>query len=162
MTVARRLEAVERSLTPTQLVLRWLDEAHSHRSFEACARALLDEEPEQLPLNRLCREAQRAARATVRSRVPEQIDHAVIRAVRETAFRFMLVLRINVVAHDLLEKERFFHALFTAHLALLAGASASARREERHPSWLTTTLELAVGRVAELEARRDTLPRSAI
>jgi hypothetical protein len=29
MTLARRVDAVETSLTPTQLVLRWLDEAHA-------------------------------------------------------------------------------------------------------------------------------------
>jgi hypothetical protein len=29
MTLVRRLAALDASLTPTQLVLRWLDEAHA-------------------------------------------------------------------------------------------------------------------------------------
>lgn len=52
MTIARRLAVVETSLTPTQLVLRWLDEAHQFGSFEAHAASILDTPLEDLPLNR--------------------------------------------------------------------------------------------------------------
>ena len=98
MTLARRPSAVETSLTPMQLVLRWLAETHAHGSFEAYAAALLDAPAEDVPLSRLCWEAARAARAGSRSRLPAQTDQAIEKNLLETAFRFFLVLRINVTA----------------------------------------------------------------
>jgi len=152
MTIARRMAAVESSLTPTQLVLRWLAEAHAYGGFEAYGRALLDFEADDLPISRLCREAERSTRATVRSRVPEKIKQAIDKALRETLFRYLLVLRINVAAHELLDQERIMQAMFAAHLALLASASEKERAEEGHREWLATILEGLLGRVAELDA----------
>lgn len=152
MTLARRLSAVESSLTPTQLVLRWLSEAHAHGSFEACAVALLDEEPRNLPLSRLCREAERSAWATVGSRAREDLNEAIAKAQRETVFRFLLVLRINVVAHEQLREEQLLHALYAAHVALLASARGGKRSEEDHRSWLAMIVGKMLGRVGELEA----------
>jgi len=34
LTADRRLKAMEESLSPTELVLRWLAEAHAYGSFE--------------------------------------------------------------------------------------------------------------------------------
>lgn len=152
MIADRRIAKLESALTPTQLVLRWLDEAHGYGSFEACTAALLDVEPDDVPLSRLCREAKRSARAGVRTRALDDLDKAIGIALRETVFRFMLVLRINVVAHDELEKEQIYQGGYPAHLALLAGASRGERGEESHRSWLTVTLQLVLGRLAALEA----------
>ncbi|HEY5472327.1 MAG TPA: hypothetical protein VIK32_03950, partial [Candidatus Limnocylindrales bacterium] len=63
MTAERRLRAVEASLSPTQLVLRWLDEAHAHDSFVAYSRAIYALGPGALPLDRLVREARGCAEA---------------------------------------------------------------------------------------------------
>lgn len=155
MTLARRVAAVESSLTTTQLVLRWLDEAHAHGSLTAYVDSLLDAEPEDFPLNRLCREARRGALAAVRSRIPEQIDLVVRNALRETVFRFLLVLRINVSAHERLEKEELLHALSAAHLALLANESDVATREDAHRRRVALTRELLLGRADELEAASE-------
>lgn len=94
MTVTRRLAAIEETLTPTQSVLRWLNEAHAYGSLEAYAVGTLDQVQDQWPANRLCREAERGARRAVRSRDPEQINRAIRKARRESLFRFELVLRI--------------------------------------------------------------------
>lgn len=152
MTITRRLAAIESALTPTQLVLRWVEEAHAHGSFEACAVALLDVRPEDLPLSRLCREAERSAWATAGSRSREERNDAITKALRETVFRLLLVLRINVVAHEQLEKGQLLHALFAAHLALLAGARDSERRKESYRPWLSGIVGQMLERVALLDA----------
>ena len=152
MTLARRVAALEASLTPTQLVLRWLDQAHAHSSIDAYVSAILADDPADPPLDRLCREASAGARAAAHGRVRDQFDTAVGKALRETVFRFELVMRINVMAHELLEKEQLLHALFAAHLAMLGSEGPESRRDESHHRRLTLMRGLVLGRVAELEA----------
>jgi len=41
----------------------------------------------------------------MRGKRPELVDAAVRSALRETVFRFELILRINVTAHELLDRE---------------------------------------------------------
>jgi len=144
--------ALEASLTPTQLVLRWLDQAHAHSSIDAYVSAILADDPADPPLDRLCREASAGARAAAHGRVRDQFDTAVGKALRETVFRFELVMRINVMAHELLEKEQLLHALFAAHLAMLGSEGPESRRDESHHRRLTLMRGLVLGRVAELEA----------
>ncbi len=151
VTAERRLEAIEASLTPTQSVLRWLNEAHAYGSLEAYVDATLDEKPDDFPVNRLCREAEHCARATVGSRSPEQINRAIRKACREAIFRFELVNRINVSAHELLEKEGLVRVAILALLALLAGETPKSGGEANR-EMLGQILELLYGRVAELEA----------
>ena len=57
MTLTRRITAIETSLTPTQLVLRWLDEAHAFGDLESYVRSQLAEPSSEGPLDRLAREA---------------------------------------------------------------------------------------------------------
>lgn len=45
MTLARRLAALETSLTPTARILAWLEEAHAFRSLDAYVNSLLDQPP---------------------------------------------------------------------------------------------------------------------
>src|ERR1035437_8100364 len=100
MTLTRRIAAVETALTPTQLVLRWLDEAHAFGDLESYVRSQLAEPSSEGPLDRLAREAASGARASLRGKRPEILDAAVRTALRETVFRFDLVMRILVTTHD--------------------------------------------------------------
>jgi hypothetical protein len=59
-----------------------------------------EKDPPELPLDRLGRQAVQGARAAMRGKRPELVDAAVRCALRETVFRYELVLRINVTAHD--------------------------------------------------------------
>ena len=59
MTLARRVAAVESSLSPTQLVLRWLAEAHAFGDLLPYVNSLLAQDPPIAPLDRLAREAER-------------------------------------------------------------------------------------------------------
>src|ERR1035437_7454422 len=105
MNLKRRLDAVETSLSPTQLVLRWLAEAHAFGDIESYVASLLAQEPPGAPLDRLARGAAHGARNSMPGQRPELVDAAVRSALRETFFRFELVMRINVEAHELLDRE---------------------------------------------------------
>jgi hypothetical protein len=134
MTAERRLAKLEEALSPTQLVLRWLAEAHAYGSLEAYVGSLLDLPAEQQPIDRLCREAYDGSRARLRGKLAEQIRQAVNSALRETVFRFELVMRINVTTHELLDRETLIHTIFTSQLAMLASDDRRERlRDDSHP-----------------------------
>jgi hypothetical protein len=128
MTVKRRLAAVEASLSPTQLILAWLTEAHSFGNVESYVASLLAADPPVSPLDRLARQAARGARNATHGKRPEVALAAVRSALRETVFRFELVVRINVTAHELLEREALIDAALAAQITLLAGTD---KRDER-------------------------------
>src|ERR1700686_893539 len=119
MTLARRVDAIETSLSPTQLVLRWLDEAHAFGDLESYVRSQLEDPAAEGPLDRLPREARGGVRVSLRGKRPEVVGAAVAGALRETVFRFDLVLRILVTSHELLDREGLIEAALSAHLALL-------------------------------------------
>jgi hypothetical protein len=150
IAAARRLEKVETSLTPTQLVLRWLHEAHSHRSLVAYVQAVLG--AEEGPLDRLAREARASARAGPRHGTRAETGDAVRRALQATVFRFELVMRINVRTQEFIDREALVNAVITAHLALAAGQPADERMAPAYSERLTRLRDLALGRVVELHA----------
>jgi hypothetical protein len=130
VTAERRLAKVESSLSPTELVLRWLDEAQAFGDLESYVRSLLAEPSPEGPLDRLCREAESGVRTSWRGKRPEVVNTAIRSALRETVFRFELVIRINVTMHDLLEREALIDAVLSAHLALLTTEGRQARRRD--------------------------------
>ena len=153
MTLKRRLDALEPSLSPTQLVLRWMAEAHAFGDIPAYVASILSEDPPVAPLDRLAREAAHGARAAMRGKRPELIEAAVRTALRETVFRFELVMRINVAAHDLLDREILLEAVFASQLALLLNNARLA--DESHLGRLRQCRDLTAGRVAEMLATRE-------
>jgi hypothetical protein len=156
VTAERRLRAVEASLTPTQLVLRWLDEAHAFGDLESYVRSQLAESSAEGPLDRLAREAASGARASLRGKRPEIVDAAITSALRETVFRFDLVLRILVATHDLLDREGLIEAALSAHLALLTTEGrAERRRDASYLERFATLRGLLLLRVAELRAAQE-------
>ena len=130
MTVTRRLAAVEASATPTQRVVAWLEEAHAFGTLEDYVDSLLDCPGEFYPLNRLAREAVAAARAENVRKSPDVVDGAVRKALRATVFRFELVLRINVAAHSMMDREVLIYAALSGQLTLLATEDRTERRAE--------------------------------
>jgi hypothetical protein len=84
------------------------------------------------------------------------VDAAVRSALRETVFRFELVMRVNVVAHELLDREELIAALFASQLAmLLSGGSGKRRPDESHQRRLELVRRLSLLRVDELLASRE-------
>lgn len=127
MTLARRVATIEASLSPTQFVVRWLDEAHAFGDIESYVRSLLDAEPGELPLDRLVRETAGGIRATMRGKRGEVMSGAIRMAIREVVFRFELVMRINMTAHGLLERQALLDAALAAQVALLTSAGPDKR-----------------------------------
>jgi hypothetical protein len=156
MTLKRRLDAVEISLSPTQLVLRWLTEAHAFGDIEPYVASLLATDPPVAPLDRLAREAVRGTRAAIRGKRPEIVDAAVRSALRETVFRFELVMRINVTTKELLDREELISALFASQLAmLLVEAPDKEVAGDSHVSRLELCRRVTLLRVNELLASRE-------
>jgi hypothetical protein len=156
MTLTRRITAIETSLSPTQLVLRWLDEAHAFGDLESYVRSQLAEPAAEGPLDRLAREAASGARASLRGKRPEIIDAAIRSALRETVFRFDLVMRILVTTHELLEREGLIQAALSAHIALLTSEGrAQRRRDATYLERFATRRDLLTFRVTELRAAQE-------
>ena len=156
MTLERRVAKLEESLSPTQLVLRWLAEAHALGDVPAYTASVLAKDPPVLPLDRLAREAAEGARTAMRGKRPELVDAAVRSALRETVFRFELVMKVNVAAKELLDREELIAALLASQVAMLLHEPAD--REVAGDSRLQRLelcRRLALGRVDELLASRD-------
>jgi hypothetical protein len=156
MTLDRRLARIDESLTPTQLVLRWLAEAHAYGDLVPYVNSLLAVDPPVAPLDRLAREAVQGARTAMRGKRPELVDAAVRSALRETIFRFELVMKINVMAHELLDREELVSALFASQLAmLLAEAPDKEASGDSHLRRLELCRRVTLLRVDELLASRE-------
>ena len=153
MTHRPRVDRLETSLTPTGIVLRWLDEAHAYGSLESYVASILDLPGDQQPIDRLCREASEAARARLRGRPKEKVQAAVRSDLRETVFRYLLVLRIYGTTHDLLDREALVDAALSAHVALLTTKGRAERqRDPTYAERFATYRDLLALRVGELRA----------
>jgi hypothetical protein len=117
VTAERRLARLETALSPTELILRWLDEAHGHDSFVAFSRAIYALGPGALPLDRLVREARSGAASLRGSR--EKRDETIRAAIRQTVFLFHLVLQTIVLAEAVLDREALMCTALSAHLGLV-------------------------------------------
>jgi hypothetical protein len=156
MTLSRRLAKIETSLSPTQLVLRWLAEAHAFGDIESYVASLLAEDPPVAPLDRLAREAAHGARTSMRGKRPELVEAAVRSALRETVFRFELVMRINITAHELLDREALIDAALSAHVALLACEDNKTRlADATYLERFASRRDLLAFRVSELRATQE-------
>jgi hypothetical protein len=156
VTAERRLAKLEAALSPTELVLRWLDEAHAFGDLESYVRSQLAEPTFEGPLDRLAREASASATATARGKGAEARNAAIRTARRETVFRFELVLRIIVTTYEVLDRERLLAGLLSAHLALLADEGPAARHlEVTYLERLAARRDLAVLRFTELRAAEE-------
>ena len=121
-TVERRLAKVAASLSLSALVVRWLAEAHAFDDFTAYTRSLVEVEWPVFPLDRLAQEAKSNATQQVRGRPREEGEAAINRSIVDTVFRFHLVLRINILSHEFLDREGLIQAALSAHLALALDA----------------------------------------
>jgi hypothetical protein len=156
MTLKRRLDAVESALSPTQLVLRWLAEAHAFGDIESYVASLLAKDPPVAPLDRLAREAVQWARTAMRGKRPELVNAAVRSALRETVFRYELVMRINVSAHELLEQEALIDAALSAHVVLLTSEDKRTRQADvTYLERFASRRDLLAFRVSELRAAQE-------
>jgi len=130
VSLSRRVTVVEASLSPTQLVLRWLAETHAFGDVEPYVASLLAHDHPVAPLDRLAREAAHGARTAIRGKRPEVAAAAVRSALRETVFRFELREHqpSREPAHD--RRRESDRGLPQRRLRCQARAPASS-----HPAW---------------------------
>lgn len=151
MTIERRLAKVEGSLTPTELVLRWLDEAHAHDDMESYMRFLIEGGPDALPMDRLAHEAEENARIRLKGKPRDEIETGVRRSMTEAVFLGQLVLRINVMSAEFLDREQLIQAALGAHLGL-AVSGGNDRFESGPLERIVQNRNLLFVRVNELHA----------
>ena len=154
MTLERRLDGIEKNLSPAQLVLRWLAEVQSFADLESYVASLLVQDRPVPPLDRLAREAIACARASNRGKRAEAVSAAVRTALRETIFRFELVMRINVPAHELLDREALIDAALSANLALVFNHDER-QADPKRLEHLARLRDLIACRVSELHAAAE-------
>lgn len=150
MTTAHRLEKVEASLTTTQLVVRWLADAHRFGDMGTYMRWLAEATPGDFPMNRLTREAKESAAIRTRGASRADVDRAVRRLLIDAAFRVLLVIAINVRTQDFIDREGLVHAALATRLALILSAPDELGGDPlRH---LAVCRDLFLLRVTELHA----------
>jgi len=114
--------------------------------------SLLAEPVPPAPLDRLAREAVHGARTATRGKRPELVNGAVRSALRETLFRYELVIKVNVATHELLDREELIDAALSAQVALAIGVE---KRKLREPDWLGRLRDALLSRVSELGAATE-------
>ena len=98
MTAERRLAKVEAFLSPTELVVQWLEEAHAYGSVEDWTRSQLERPNVVPPLDQLARAAHDGTMTRMKGKPADEVRTAVNTAVRETIFRFELAKRSGLAA----------------------------------------------------------------
>jgi hypothetical protein len=156
VTTERRIAAVEAALTPTELVVGWLVEAHAHGGVDAFVRASLADEAFVPPINRLGHAAADGAKARMKGKPRDEIDRAADQAVRETLFRFHLVMRINTLCHEILDRELLLTALFSTRIALVTREPIDGFRELIE---LRELISLSLESFRAIDAARDEVER---
>src|SRR6266498_1409293 len=150
MTAERRLAAIEASLSPTELVLRWLAEAHAYDDFKTYTETLFDQDHSNLPMDRLAREAQTSARTRSRGQPKEDVAASVRKALLETIFRAQLVLRINALTQEFIDREILIDGALSAHLGL--AVHVGGQPIDKAPLGLVQVRDVLFARVTELHA----------
>jgi hypothetical protein len=151
VTVEGRLAKIEAALSPTQLVLRWLEEMHAYDDMSAYMRSLADRPNGDFPMDRLSRGAQESARIRSRGGSRAEVEKAIRRSLVETMFRGQLVLEINVRTQNFLDREGLIYLVLVSQVAI-ALEVADARLEGTALNRLAFCRDLLLARVAELHA----------
>ncbi|MFV2062332.1 MAG: hypothetical protein ACC726_02320, partial [Chloroflexota bacterium] len=86
-------------------VIHWLDEAHAFGSPAAYMRSVTEQAVAAQPLARIVAGVEAATTKTMRGRPRDVVGRAVRDALREAAFIFHLVVRLNAAAEDLVRFE---------------------------------------------------------
>ena len=140
-----RLDKIEDSLTPTQAIVLWMDEAHQFPLITDYAKSLVDKSDSVYPLDRLIRQVETAALKAVKGMPRAGKDPAVERAVRDVVFLFYVHNGAN-------EKfQRDWRALHLEVAALVSGSSQRRKQRRGREHWW----DLAANTLVELYSYRE-------
>ena len=96
----KRVEDLDDSLSPTEIVLRWLQEVAGFPSADDYVASIKDRPSSAWPLHRLTQEAERAATASSKGLPRDTIDRKVREAVRDVVFFVHLHLKLSSRIYD--------------------------------------------------------------
>ena len=91
----QRVDGLDDGLSPTEIVLRWLQDVSRVPSADDYVASVKDKPSSAWPLHRLTREAERAATASSKGMPRDTIYRTVREAVRDLVFFFHLHLKLN-------------------------------------------------------------------
>ena len=94
-TAKRRVEKLERGLTPKQAVLMWLQEAHAFNGIEEYVHHLKGRPEGAYPIDKLTSQVEAGVRQTLKGKPREEIDKAVRQAYKDVLFLFYLHQQVN-------------------------------------------------------------------
>jgi hypothetical protein len=105
VTATRRVAAIEGSLDPLSVALHVIAEAQAHASIDAYARAIADIPVASAPMSLIAVGTEASIRTAMKGKPREEVSTAVRRAVGDGIFRYILFLRINTAALEIVERE---------------------------------------------------------
>ena len=92
---AQRLDRIESSLTPTEAVVKWMDEAHEHGSLREFALSIVRQPDTKAPLYRLRDFVIPGLEPRLKGKSPDEKNRRIHRALRDIAFLYYLQLEVN-------------------------------------------------------------------
>ena len=95
MTLNRRLDKLERALTPKQAVILWLQEIRQYRNALEYAKFLASQPSSAAPIYRITTQIDRNIRETMKGQPPQVVEGAIRRAVRDVYFLINLHHQVN-------------------------------------------------------------------
>jgi hypothetical protein len=111
MTLKTRLDEITKALSPKELILTWMREAHEYGSYLSYGLSLLDQPEDAYPLVRLPQLLYAGTKTRLRGRQEEDRQRPLRSGYRDLLFLFHLHSQLNErVAHRL--KELTFRVFF--------------------------------------------------
>ena len=111
MTLNRRLDKIERSLTPKQAVILWLQEIHRYRNGWEYARFLASQPESAAPIYKITKQIDQSVRQSMKGQSQQAVENAVRRGVRDVYFLINLQNQVN--GYQMTE-ERVWNLMFVA------------------------------------------------
>ena len=106
-----RLDKIEKSLTPKQAVILWLQEIRQYRNGWEYVHFLATQPESAAPIYRITTQIDRNIRETMKGQPPQVVEGAVRRAVRDVYFLINLHHQVNGYAAT---EERIWNLMFVA------------------------------------------------
>ena len=100
----RRLEKIQETLTPKEIVLLWLKEARDFGSYEEYADWVF-QHTQEAPRNRVARDVKRTARAQAKASPPTDSERTLRESIKEADTLVLLALKVNEEIQCLLRHE---------------------------------------------------------
>jgi hypothetical protein len=135
MTLNRRLDKIEKSLTPKQAVILWLQSTAQYRNMLEYVQYLKDLPASEAPLYKITKKVSQSIREAMKGQPQREVEQAVYRAERDVYF--LIDLR-NQVNGYVATEERIWNLMFVA----LEGNLRAIRRENHYQFRLSNLTSL--------------------